>query len=74
MRVPNNRYNERAMLRLEDLTTGTILRGIRPNEHVTVETVRESSRDLMEVKTSFFSHNSTAPTGDTHAGMSTAWN
>ena len=62
------------MLRLDDITTGTVLRGIRPNENVTVETVRESTRALMEVKTSFFPHNSTVPPGDTHAGMSTAWN
>lgn len=37
------------MLRLKDLTTGAVLRGIRPNENVTVETVKWHGSDVVEV-------------------------
>ena len=37
------------MLRLDDITTGTVLRGIRPDENVTVETVKWHGSDVVEV-------------------------
>jgi hypothetical protein len=52
------------MTRLVDITTGITPQGIRSDENVTVATVRESRRGLVEVK-SFYLHTTAQSTGAT---------
>lgn len=37
------------MVKLEEIAVGTVLRGIRPNENVTVETVEWDDADVIKV-------------------------